>query len=535
MTVKESKKPPVSYKRSEDFFKAELREAITESILLPVSLDERQDVRIKPGFETACWSFQPPHKIFVGTGLFDKPNLRKGLTDEHLGQYVRSHFHHETAHGLYTERDMGLIKSALESIKAPFQLFNLMEDAVIEHRYRGDTKYQFKWLQCEFIMLYPRPESILFALIQAEGDVPTVEKAIQDWEPSASASAPSVTPADAQAELKRLFPRVLHFYERLLKVRSSMAVMPIINAWLNEFGRPPEQPPGTPKGMADMEVSIALGTNPEKLEEFEGTSMAVSGDSKPSDDDMAEGGELKGPAGRIPVKLAQEFAEAQNGDLLTDESNVDWPRAEKLAAKLQKLFVKAIRNVSTLTPSKRVSARHFAVGRSPYRKPLLLGRAKKKILLVFDLSGSMRGFHCDEGRLLVAALSILARKNMVEGHIVLSGVMQTPTWQRFELPMSVSNIERMQACYGAEGLEFSLSANSKQAREADLVFVYTDGQITDRPINKAALHTKGIFTWGLYAGDKSLKIESSLQTYFDKAVLRSTAEELVDAILAQVN
>jgi hypothetical protein len=91
-------------------------------------------------------------------------------------------------------------------------------------------------------------------------------------------------------------------------------------------------------------------------------------------------------------------------------------------------------------------------------------------------------------------------------------------------------IQRIDAWGEAEGLEFALSSNSKLARCADFVGVYTDGAIFDKPIEKGRLHARHIYTWGLYAGE-SEAIQGDLLRYFDRALVRADAEGLIEAML----
>jgi hypothetical protein len=521
--TKREKKESAAYVRPDSFFKGALREALQEAILLPRTLVEKQEVKLKPGFNTACWSFQPPHRIYVGDKLFDKPNMRPGLSDDQLQRYIRNHYHHEQAHGLFTERDMALIHKALESIRAPFQAFNLMEDAVIEHRYRETNEYRFKWLEYETLFFNDRPETLLLALIQAEGDLKAVEDALDKWAPPAVAGEPPVAPAGTIKALTDVLPRVHHYYERLCKLRSTMAVMPVLNAWLDEFGRPPSPPPGSPGGgLGDMELSVKLAMDPKLRQEFDASAGPLS--EKP----VAVGG--KGAAVADP----NHEAESQNGEVLAHEGDaVDMARASALSTKLLPLFKQASRTVASLVPTKRVSARHMAIGRSPYRKTTVQGKASKDILIVVDCSGSMRGSHMDEGKVLISALSLLAQRGFVTGHVALSIVTGgVSRWQTFKFPMAQELIERIDAYGGAEGLEYTLKANLAKAKSADYVFVYTDAQICDRPIDKKGLHLQGIYTWGLYAGSGDNVLDSMMQ-YFDKAIMRATADDLVDAILAQ--
>jgi hypothetical protein len=139
-----------------------------------------------------------------------------------------------------------------------------------------------------------------------------------------------------------------------------------------------------------------------------------------------------------------------------------------------------------------------------------------------------------EGKVLVSALSILATQGMVTGHVALSAVIDgVPNWELFKLPMGQKAIDRIEGFAGGEGLEYTLRENMKLAQAADYVFVYTDGSIGDKPIVKADFHQLGVYTWGLYVGDEPSCLEQLVQ-YFDKALMRTCVEDLVDAILHQL-
>lgn len=536
--TKTATKPSETYPVSMERFKSAVQGALKEALFLPVSLNEPQEVKVKPGFETACWSFQPPHKIFVGDGLFDKWNIRPGLDLEQQARYIRNHYHHEQAHGLFTERDMKVVHNALKRVRAPFSLFNIMEDAVIEHRYREANDYHFNWLEYEYLGFNDRPESLLLSFIQAEGDKEVVKTELEKW-PETAKKLKSLEdeqgipdPVKVLATLNPVFDRVWSYYERLTKVKGTMAVFPLISAWLKEFGLPPPPPQNGRKkspgngGMGDMQHTLEMATNPKALEEFEQGAEGLNEEPKLPENQF-----------QLLEADANHKAEAQQGDVLGEGpgegQRIDRARAETIAKKFLPLFKTRISKVNTLVPSKRISSRNMMLGRPPYRrKKESDGTGKKKVLLVLDCSGSMRGHYIEEGKVLIAALSNLAKLRHVEGHLVLSIVNRNgPCWQRFKLPMAAETIDKIQAYGGGEGLEYSLQSNIALAKDADYVFVYTDAQISDAELNKSKLHAQGVFTWGLYAGDAGAL--PALLKYFDKAILRKTTEELVDAILAQ--
>lgn len=533
------------YPLTDKFFSEVIRDTIRDTLFAEVPFTEKEVVKLKPGFDTACWAYLPPHRIYIGTDLFEKDSLKDGLGDALQRRYIANHYHHERGHAMYTERDMNRIQAALKSIKAPFPVYNLFEDAYMEDRYRREQKYRFEWLTMENLDFNPRAESLLFALIQAEGDEVVVETGLKDWEPKAPDPKVSADPKfaafmklfapdpeDTRAELQRMFPRVVYYYKRIVSVRDSMSLMPILNAWLDEFGRPPEMPKSRPNGgMADLELSAQLMTNPEAAEEFDGKTKPVAGTGAGEDaDEPTQGGRKE----KAEAESVNSLPESKKGTVLHKSSTaVDMERAMALATKFLKFFAERTLMVSTATPQRRVSARHFALGRAPYRKPEVKGRGKKTVFLEIDCSGSMGGFHIMEGKLLLTALSTLARQGKVDGHVALSAVVNgQPMWEVYKLPVAQEVIDRIQAYAGAEGLEYTLRDNLHLLRKADYVFVYTDGQICDRPIDKSYFHRYGVYTWGLYAGENESFFDE-LMKYFDKAIMRSNAEDLVDAMLAQ--
>lgn len=526
---KAREKPAELYELSDQFYQTALRAAVRESLSLPVSLNEAQDVRVKPNFETACWSFQPPHRIFVGNKLFNKPNIRKGLSIEQQDRYVRNHYHHEQAHGLYTERSMPRIQKALTAIRAPFQVYNLFEDGYIEDRYRREAEYRFSWLSFEELFFQDRAESLLFALIQAEGDRDLVAAELDLWTPPLAPGELPCFPTTEVAEpprrvaLRAMFERVCWYYGKIVAVKSSMMLMPLLNLWLDEFGRPPENKGGG-GGLQDMQLSIELGTNAQAMADFDADTLPLVQSNRPREPQTAD---------------RNHKAERQSADLLEAKStgSLDKHRVTRVANQLARLFKRHPLKTRSSVPSAKISARHYSLGLPAFIRKEDVTKKVRTIYLEVDCSGSMRGEHMREGRILIAALSELAAKGAVKGHVVLSGILPggVAGWQAFALPLADEVIERIEGKFGAEGLEYTLQANQALAKAADFAFVYTDANICDKPVDKSAWHAKGLFTWGLYVGTNSPEIVESMLEYFDKAVVRSSAEELVAAVLLQAS
>lgn len=539
-----------------EFTHQAIKAALHDALFSPLTLGEKHDIRVKPKFETACWSYLPPHRIYVGQGIVGR--AKASASQAQLTGYVKSHVRHELAHAHYTERNMRKVRQALKEIDAPFQLFNLFEDARIEDRYRREADYTFDWLVYEDLTFTKHPEGLLFGIIQSEGDIDKVREFLRNTDIEADRKAktdalakqaaeaespaqqvsllmqlagnqmgPPVPPELERAQALETFEKVAEFYRRMVVSPDTAGIYPVLEDWMKEFGKPESAPSmgcgGEPGDKSDLEIGAELAENDDVREAFEADTEEVKA-----------GKDGNGEAGNKGKATADESAEpkARKGFVLqTRQVMPDLGRADRLADKLKKFFQAEARRVATTTPQRKVSARHYAIGRPYYRVAQLQGKKCQKLLIEVDCSGSMSGYHIEEGKVLLAALSRLARQGYVEGHVVLSAG-SPPRWELYELPMQDKIIANIAGFAGSEALEPTLRDHLSLARDADYVFVYTDAQITDRPIDKALLHRYGIHTWGLYAGDRG-DFHEEMQKYFDKSILRENAEALVDAMLTQ--
>lgn len=535
-----------AYAHSMEFFKSSLIKAQRAALLDASPLNEQQEVRVRPRFETACWNFKgDTHYIFVGDGLFNKPNIRAGLPEDLQHEYVAVHYRHELGHGLYTMRNLEALNRVLTEHKIPFGLFNLFEDARIEHLYRTAAEFQFGWLRFEELDLSLRPLSLLFALIQSEGDVELVREqaAALHAKEVAKLSADANTSSDSlnalieahAEEVKNPFERVLLYYQKAIGAPTSMGLLPTMKAWLKEFPEPPPDPSqpqsgqGKGQGMQDMSESMQMAITPGALEAALEASEGLT-ESEP----VKDGGAGKGSTG-VDIAEAAQGQVLQSPEDTCESDRVPAAIAHAVALRLMPLFRARHGKVSTMTPQRKVSARHFGIGRPPFRKKVTEVRKPKNLLVVVDCSGSMSGFPMEEGKKLLAALSVLAEQGHVKGHVVFSGVMRrNAVWERYTLPLAPATIARAKGRHNAEGLYHAIKANLQAAKQADHVLVYTDASICDSPMDKESLHVQGVYTWGVYCGAQDEHTLNALQVHFDKALMRPTVEALVDAILAQV-
>ena len=507
---------------------AAVRSEVLAGILGGRDLEEGLDIRVKPGFSTGCWTWVPPHRIYIGSGIFDNPHVREGLAEEQLSRYTGAYVRHEHGHGLFTERDLKTANQILAAQKLPFGLWNLFEDARMEATYRRKYEVLFEWLEFERSDFDPQKvnslaslaQAMLFALIQSEGEF-TV-KILEEHAIAAGCSMCRDERRGTDRSAESVAESVLGYYTEMCALGGTLGEMlPLMHRWVEEFGMLPPEGGGSGGGgedrrPSDLSLSLELQTDAKALEEFEKGTTSL------------DGKELT-PCKTDPQELMDRPEGGTAHLLIGEDRPVDEPRVAVIVQHLRKLFQERVRVDYSETPAKRISARHCAAERPPYRHRTITGAARRKFELVVDLSGSMDGLHIDEGRVLIAALSALAREGRVEGHVIFSVGEEQFHWERFRLPMSPQSIAKVSAYGSAEGLEYALRSNLEVLRGADFVCVYTDGSITDRPIEKHWLHQRGIHTTGLYVGDEGYL--PSLQKYFDRSLIRGNIEALAVAML----
>jgi hypothetical protein len=357
-------------------------------------------------------------------------------------------------------------------------------------------------------------QTMLFALIQSEGEITVESLEMHASEAGCSVCRDEVRGTDRMAG--SVAQSVLGYYSEICAQKDTVALLPIMRRWADEFGLPPPDENCGTGGGGDLALAMVLQADADALAAFDEDAKDLNGKEIP-------GGK------KTPEKLI-DMPEGGTADLLLGRvEKIDEHRVTTIVQHLRKLFLDRVRVEYSETPAKRLSARHCATDRPPYRHRTVTGAAKRRFELVVDCSGSMNGPPMDEGRVLIGALSALAREGKVDGHVILSVGHGTFQWERFRLPMSLESIGKIAAFGAAEGLEFALRANVDVLRGADFVCVYTDGSITDRPIDKDWLHRRGIHTTGLYVGDGAYL--SELVRYFDRALIRADIEALAAAML----
>ena len=466
--------------------------------------NEALHIAIKKNFDTACWSFNEKskkHTIFIGDKILEKVTKEGKLG---INYYINSYLHHEMSHSLHTQRDMKSLQEWLKTNKIPFSLFNLFEDARIECIWRVSIDRMFNWTDYEELPKIDadtNATTLLFSYIQKEGKL--------------------------RSPLAKML-RVREYYNRATNAKSTEDLCPILLDWIEEF---PETVQDTQQliddgflSEGDLDFSIKMQDDSFSVEMHE-DSETIIGKSEYEDIDNAV--ELVDE----PSYPIEEYSTSSSESLMSTHKTFSFnkDKAFELLPIMQKIFKAKTRKISQSNATNRINVRNYTSMRFDklYKKKMLETKGKKKINLMVDCSGSMSGTPISNARTFCFMMSEFARLNLLEGNLILSGVdgrrNETMT---FKFPIEDETIEKIIANGDAEGLDGSFKLTQKLIKDADLTFVFTDGNITDSPIKSKVLNLIGI-----YVGEPD---RCNLSKWFDKYLARKTLDELIQKLLIKM-
>lgn len=486
---------------------------------------------------------------------------------ERLAFAVKAYGRHERQHARMTPQNLKTVSAELKLLKIPFKYFNLFEDARIEHVSRYELDEPFGWMAMEDIAPANHPFNMFLRCIQLEGLADTA--ALEDLSPLPQ--NPSRTVAHAAATIQV-------FYRRACECSTADHLYQVISEFLLEFKLElKEQPPKLkPFGLplpSDDEEEGEPGESGEEGEEGEegarerAADLSAAAEASEKGDDFFDefesdatvvgGTDEEGIAAESKAKEAMKGppkSKAAGGQGIpesvkptasggrADESRflTRYPgaidkeyqaRIDDLTEMLMRMF--KTHNVTAYTEAegRRISTRHMARGELRFmQKKVYGGKGKRKYSIVYDCSGSMSGRPDREGKLLLLALNNIAKKGYLEGHLVLSGwVGNVPSWLQYQFPVKDELILRIDPDHGHEGLQTSLMDNLKHIKGMDDVFVYTDANITDAPLNRDSFARHGVWPVGLYVG--SDHAAARMEEHFPQNIIKPTIEEIVEAML----
>lgn len=449
---------------------------------------------------TAFWYYDKKHHITIGEGILSSLKDEKEPKEQ-----IKSYLYHELGHAYFTERDMKAIKDALKAKNISFDLFNLFEDARIEELVRQKTSYQFDWIGLEEMSQKEEksPRDIFFECIQKEG---------------------KFLPLNETEE--RIFE---YYYQMTLLCPTSFHVLDLIEEFIEEFPNANQSQKSDQDGEDDNESGNAEqrfadefinGENPEEaLRDCEITIIVEDGVLVDEESEMLESNSKN-------TKKSKKSEESKR------VSKVDYDFSNKSYRKLMPFF----EDKTILAPTRRVSKRINTKGviqdkDSVYKRKLIIGRAKKKFNIIIDCSGSMYGEPISHAATLTHMFSILAKEGLIQGKLILSSSARNEIYDIRHIDDNILE-NRVKADSSGEGFQYTFNKYQKELSKADINFVITDGCLTDGPLNKRAMKSQGIYTWGLYVGDSS--DYGTLDQWFDRSNCVLDIGELIDKMAINI-
>jgi len=583
-----SKKTNVSIKELESFIKKYISKATIRSTLYGVFDNDKFEIWVNPEVETACTYFDhesKKHIIFVGNDFSKYINTDFETDKENL---ITSLILHESGHVLYTEQDLDKINKALDAIEVPFSLFNLAEDARIEHKIREhirdyrNTDFLFRfdrWMELPRVNVNMNPEAILYYILTTE----------------------SRKPIHALHA-----PRVEDYYRRMIDAPDSMTVVKILKEWKEEFHTPKhsqnigqDSQNSLSDAMKDLLEQVAGGGS--SLPSGDDYMDMDEGGSEPSMEGMdgqdEDGGKIgcsldtkstsdlikpvDGNGNEISLDEMKEMSvqATDNPNLSCRESDVPYrvntqheTNTVKETSNTNDIFnyakngekeffqesanqvAKYLEEIKDTTKQKKVSTRKarrklnskslFGVTTNPNSKFFKKKKEKpvkldnKQITFVFDLSGSMSGTPIKSQRTLaLAANKLVTLFPHVGVHLIGSKDESSRKYQTVKLPANEQDLISMTAGGGSRVIKHAMEKNKKMLQKQDVIVFVTDGGVPN-DLNKEKVKKmvgEKPLTLAVYVEESGSDIFNDvISKWFDATIISTnivdTVKEMVEII-----
>lgn len=508
-------------------------------------------LRASHSCKTGCWSFNTTtgkHEINISPLAYNTivdGTVNKGKRIQ-VPALFRNVYEHEAAHSLWSDKDLKAFAAVLKAEGIPWRLCNLFEDCRIERRwFQGPRKYRsFGWTKW-----MPQPEPADFGKISAT-------KLLYCLKNDGGSKRRAVSmPCYRHFMSLPFFRRVYDYYFRIIHCREMKDLVPILKEWMKEF-------PATGDDTIEGEGGLGTGDLKDSIAASGGIASPVkaanpTGNGASPDKRSAEGEKPDGSPDSEHPGYGVVHGETGTPETSVADASNRHERAEanygiRLAGMLANAFkssglVKAPRSA----PSKRLNVRGLL--RGDWSRPFIGARhgsnGKPHVSLIVDCSGSTAGAHAyvdrerrlapirvdAGGRILVRAISTLVRRGKITATVYATA--QGGLHRKIELPIKTAyQVSELRGFSSSEGIGDVLQPSHEVFKEiasrGKLVVCYTDGCITDTPINQAALKERGLYTLGVCCSKEDTTEE--MKRHFAGSLIRESLWGLADALVRQL-
>ena len=542
-------------------------------VYVKMDSSESYEFRFHPTFPTACWRWdekKKKHRILIGLGNRLEEKFKEDI------EYMLSFGYHEISHSLHTTRDLKELNKRLKEEEIPFPLYNLFEDARIEHLFREKFKRPFRWRKWEEeqmdgklvkwlsyyfdyseqieswketgslwdLPLRADPAQMFLLIVQAEGKAPYLKGVHMPFDDAVEVQTSWGTynvpkkRRENHPELEErknlindLIARIKDYYDRAIKVKTEEEMIELLKEWCEEFPQTrsgdgnwiPQLIPSGEKEDGDEVVELSF-SDPDEMtdEEFE----QIWNDAVTENDDRDDGGE----PGGLGERGDREYTKGE-GDRIIEHSNyrerIDWDRVKKDAERLLKSFRSTTLKRDTTIPSKRLSTRKLATDRDDiYRREEEISFRMRPFTVIVDCSGSMYEM-VPEQHHITAIFNEIVRRTGVEAYLIFT---KNKSRELFRLPVKKDVIEKIPYDGMSENILGGLIGFEDYILRTDFIFIVSDMQITDywRATEEKIkeFRKKGKEVIGIYKGRYYEVARNNAPVFFEKYVVTETTNPI---------
>jgi hypothetical protein len=507
---------------------------------------------------TGCWSFvDNTHRIRVNIDCANKSSVKTARGASSFAEMIARH---EFGHALYTERDFKAANEMCKRVKCSFRLFNLFEDARIEHTQRFKSGVPFRWLKWERPAEPKCPVGIFFWLIQNE--IMPYHSAYSLIAPNKlclKAPYPIVLARRGRSKIRRTMDKmmrdagshgidtdvvmlVFRIFVEVTRTPNTMSLEAWLKRWMELF----PQTNGEGNGIGEVVAGSHNGDQiaPEEITADNVPVATADGEKGANGKAPSEGSDSEDakPEDRSRDETVLAGEHSDTGEKIKKGMHIVkglYPDELQEGAQIANLMSRGFRcrgedKIKTLSSSKRLNVRDIAVGNiaKPFIRTEVQSKGVPKVAVVMDFSGSMMGNPSKQARIFLFALNRLVKAGLIKckAFATRSG---DGCYTEQTLPCRVENIN-WQAVGGSEGMRLFFTQKMSELQEFDTVIVFTDGDIGDAGTDFRSLHSRGIFVVGAYVSNISpeglLEQQRQLSRYFDKGIARPDMASLASDI-----
>lgn len=486
----------------------------------------------RPCGGTAAWSWDAKrkrHNIVLDRDFPSTINGPLRSTRTLRVSYGERLLRHEKWHGLRTDRDLAALSADCDARGIPFDLLNVAEDLRIEHIARREEGRVFAWLHYNADPAKggtTEPLAWLASCILHE--VSNGGHAHAGYLRGRWKGAPETARKrrGVVGPMRPTFDVLAEFAEEMANAPSTRDVLDIVQDWVDTFPAAKHNPkdiPMMPSRMGGVGYTTSTGKSASHATDYSGGCPKVDPSTLPP----AERRALEYFLGHTldTLRLSDEEFRTHTGSriaMVEDAPNI----ANRLAALLGSVDPVRMR---TATSGSRVHVRGVMTGDPSSFRSQATRSGKRKVVAIFDQSGSMSAQWYRHGAAFAAALLTLHRRGVLDVTVILTGGRSHAV---VPSTLDPSALGRFPCSMGCESIDATLDAHKAKVQSADTVLIYTDGHLTDGDVDAGRWRSLGVDLVGCAVGGTN--IHDALCGHFSRGITAESGAELATRIVQYI-